>query len=324
MRHDILLSILYKQSMIFRLSSVLRFVAISAAVGCSGSTTTYVSDSPPGSTVDGTTPGEDGGTSEGGKGQGGGSDGGDPKPEPIVPTSGCGATKGPTGAQTMTAKVAGGDRAYQLVVPEGYDGKRPLSLTFVFHGLGGNAAQIRSYLNMESFAAGNSLFVYPEGVPQSAAGGRTAWDVSDLAFFDVMVADISKSYCVDSKRIFAAGHSYGGFMTNAVGCGRGEVVRAIAPVSGGLSPTACKTPVAAWIAHGDKDRTVPQTQGIAARDQWLKLNQCSTSTTPVPPDQCVSYDGCSAGHPVVWCSFSGAHFPPSFTSQGIWDFFASM
>lgn len=244
---------------------------------------------------------------------------------PSVASRGCGQPgTGSTSLLAKTLKVDGVDRRYQMFVPTGYDVNRPLPLVFVFHGRGGDGNQIRAYLSMEKESSGQALFVYPDGLPQSSQGGATGWSQDDVKLFDAVLADVADSRCVDTKRIFAAGHSFGAYMSNLVGCERGDVVRAIAPVSGGVIPGTCKGPVAAWIAHGDKDPTVPQSEGIATRERWTKLNGCGSTTKPTSPDTCVAYDDCSAGHPVTWCSFSGGHYPlPAYTRQAIWDFFKS-
>jgi len=240
-------------------------------------------------------------------------------------STGCGVAGAIAGLQTKTTKVGSTERTYQLVVPTAYDPSKALPLVFVFHGLGGDANQIRYYLDMEDEAAGQALFVYPEGVAQPSQGGRTAWALEDVNFFDAMLNDVSASLCVDRKRVFAAGHSFGAYMSNLVGCERGDVVRGIAPVSGGIVAGACKGPVAVWLAHGDKDATVKQSEGITARDRWLKVNDCKTTSKAASPGACVSYDGCSPGHPVTWCSFPGGHFPlPAYTEQAIWDFFKAL
>ena len=74
-----------------------------------------------------------------------------------------------------------------------------------------------------------------DGLPP-ADNPSKAWDLTatgmDMPFFDAMLAQMSADYCVDPARIFVAGQSYGGLMTNAVGCLRGDVVRAIAVVAG--------------------------------------------------------------------------------------------
>lgn len=241
---------------------------------------------------------------------------------PAAGTSGCGqpATPGLHGVDTM---VSGRLRHYQVMVPASYDARRPTRVVFMFHGLGGDGDQIRSYLAPEAAAQGQALFVYPDGRVIPSAG-RTAWEEADLLFFDAMLAEISAAYCVDASRVFAAGHSYGAYMTNEVGCQRAGVVRAIAAVSGGTLGTRCVGPTAAWLAHGTNDGTVPQSEGARARDHWRTTNGCASTTTPVAPEGCVSYEGCADGAPVTWCSFTGGHFPlPAYTLGAIWAFFSA-
>lgn len=280
---------------------------------CSGSSASSTPDAPggPSASVDGTQP-TDGGVA--------GVDA-----SSAVGTAGCGKATGATGIQEKRLTVAGQSRRHQLFVPAGYDPESPTRLVFVFHGLGGDGDQIRSYLNLEPKAGGRALFVYPDGLEQPEQGGRSAWSLADIAFFDAMVADVSASHCVDRARIFAAGHSFGAYMSNLVGCERGDVVRAIAPISGGIVPATCKGPVAAWVAHGKSDLVVADSEGIAARDHWIGANGCAKTSKPASPASCVTYDGCKAGRPVTWCSWSGGHYPlPSYTTQAIWDFFAPL
>jgi poly(3-hydroxybutyrate) depolymerase len=229
----------------------------------------------------------------------------------------------PTGLLVRSVMASNVARRYQLLVPAAHTGTAPMRLIFVFHGLGGDGDQIRSYFGFEAEAAGQALFVYPDGLVRLQ--GRTGWGVEDLPFFDAMVDDIAASYCVDRERIFATGHSFGAYMSNQVACERGNMVRAIAVASGGLLGGTCAGPVAAWLEHGTTDATVPQRQALAARDHWLTTNGCSTTATPVAPSPCVTYDGCSVGHPVTWCSFQGGHYPlPAFGKQAIWDFLRAL
>lgn len=245
-----------------------------------------------------------------------------PRPSSDGGTLGCGQSGAATGVQSFDTTIGGVSRHYQVVVPTTYDANRPTRLVFVFHGFGGNGNQIRSYLNLESQAAGQALFVYPDGVFIATYGG-IAWANSDLAFFDAMVSEISQRYCIDSERIFAMGHSFGAYMTDLVGCERGNVVRAVAQISGGTQGGTCRGAVPAWLSHGTRDTVVPQSAGQQARDHWLTVNGCSSTSTPTAIPDCVTYDGCSA--PVVWCSFAGGHYPPfpSYTNQAIWDFFST-
>lgn len=299
-----------------RSSPVFGFFLVLAA--CSGEPAATTSPTEPAASSGGTAPPPKGTSQANPPATSGG------PPPSSTPAPGCGKSASP-GFARANVMVDGKSRSYQLLVPAGYDGSKPLPLVFVFHGLGGDGDEIRSYFSFEKESAGKALFVYPDGVAQSSVGGATGWSESDLAFFDALLATIRGSHCVDDKRVFAAGHSFGAYMSNLVGCSRGDVVRAIAPVSGGMIAGTCKGPVAVWLAHGDKDMTVEQSEGVGARDRWRTLNGCGASTKPITPSPCVTYDGCSAGHPVTWCSFSGGHYPlPGFTKQAIWDFFASL
>jgi poly(3-hydroxybutyrate) depolymerase len=300
-------------------------LACSIASGACGSGSGDGGDDAPNDSADGGPA-----TADGGAGGDGDLDGGGPADAPSPPVDGggggdgsarCGQPAGATGLVTKMIDVGGVSRRYRVFVPTTYDPAVATRLVFVFHGLGGDGNLIRSYFGFEANAAGQALFVYPDGLP--IAGGQTGWAASDLPFFDAMVTELSATYCVDAQRIFATGHSFGGYMSNLVGCSRGAVVRAIAPVSGGLLGGTCDRPVAAWLAHGTNDTTVNVSQGSAARDRWRTANGCAAGSQPVEPSPCVTYDGCGAGYPVVWCAFAGGHFPlPAFIKPAIWSFFA--
>jgi polyhydroxybutyrate depolymerase len=245
--------------------------------------------------------------------------------------SGCGVPGAATGVQNLQISVAGQTRDYVLFVPTTYNSSTVMPLIFAWHGLGGSGTLARQYFRIEQAASNQAIFVYPTGLPNSS--GQAAWTLTetgvDIQFFDALRADIASKYCIDLNRVYAAGHSYGAMMTNALGCYRGNVLRAIAPVAG-MPPfgnPTCKGAVAAWIAHGDNDPTVDfTTGGIASRDLWIRLDTCDASATPVAvdPSPCVAYQGCSSGHPVHWCVHQDQHNWPTFAGAGIWAFFNAL
>lgn len=81
-------------------------------------------------------------------------------------------------------------------------------------------------------------------------------------------------------------------------------------------------PIAMWSAHGTRDSVVGVANGRSARDEFLRRNGCSNTSTPTSPSVCVSYQGCAADAPVVWCEWDGDHIPPSYSPGAIWDFFS--
>ena len=133
----------------------------------------------------------------------------------------------------------------------------------------------------------------------------------DIAFVKAMLDWLRSKYCIDEQRIFSTGMSYGGIMSNTIGCQLGGVFRAIAPMSGSgplsFGGNQCMGQVAVWQSHGDMDDVVSTASGEMSRDHWVMNNHCTMETKPVDPDPCVAYQGCDDGFPVTWCEFPGGH-----------------
>jgi polyhydroxybutyrate depolymerase len=246
--------------------------------------------------------------------------------EPATPSSGCGAAATVAGGQN-TITVDDVERTFLVDLPASYDAARPYPLVFAFHGATTSAAFFRNarYGNLLSAMAAEAIVVHAD-----ALGDPTAWNNErDLPFFDAMLAWLEAGLCVNTERVFATGHSSGGFFTNTLGCQRGDVLRAIAPVAGGgpfvFGGAACVGEVAVWLAHGENDETVPFTTGEQSRDRWLDQNGCDAgSSTPASPSECIDYTGCDAGLPVRWCVHQDGHAWPDFAPQGMWQFFESL
>lgn len=243
---------------------------------------------------------------------------------------GCGGRLAP-GVTTEMVEVTGTARSFLFVVPDGYDPAIPTPVVFAWHGRGGTPELARAYFKVEEAAAGAAIFVYPQGLPQPDFDNDAGWDLDtngeDVAFFDAMLAFVSARACVDEARIFSTGHSFGAYMSNTLACARAGTVRAVGAVAGGGPFFGCTGPVAAWIAHGMSDTTVPFSQGEGSRDFWKNENGCADTTTPLPdPDVCVEYDGCMRGFPVVFCPHDepalGGHGWPAWAGPAIWTFFA--
>ncbi len=224
--------------------------------------------------------------------------------------------------------IDGQSRRFTVVVPTGVRAGVTLPLVFAWHGLGGSGALARRYFGVEAAATG-AVIVYPDALPLPAFANRTGWDLRpegpDMRFFDAMLAEVTASACIDLDRVFSTGHSFGGYMTNTLGCLRGNVLRAIAPVAGGLPGGTCLAkPLAAWIAHGTNDGTVPFAQGEAARANWAQASGCTTTTQPTDPAGCVTYQGCRPEAPLTWCIHTQDHAWPPYAGPAIWQFFSRL
>lgn len=242
-------------------------------------------------------------------------------------SAGCGNAS-PPAAGTKMLDVDGMQREFIVEIPDVYDANKPYQLIFAWHGLGGTGARIASggFYGLRQRAMGSAIFVAAQGLDTSnQVGSGPGWDNMggrDVAFTRAMLEYLRTSYCIDNARIFSTGMSYGGIMSNTVGCALGDDFRAIAPMSGSGPRGGCTGQVAAWISHGNQDTVVAYASGERSRDYWVMSNMCQTTSQPVGTNGCVAYDGCADGHPVIWCEFTGGHTVPPFASADIWAFFS--
>ncbi|MEJ7596804.1 MAG: hypothetical protein WKG01_02740 [Kofleriaceae bacterium] len=247
-------------------------------------------------------------------------------------SQGCGGPAGPTGAGTGTIMAGGLERTYVRFVPASYDPAKPYPLIFAWHGRTGNGTGARQYFHLEDATADQAIIVYPDGLPVTDDPGDTGWvltpDGRDIALFDALQAELTSTYCVG--RTYSMGHSFGGYMTNVVGCYRGgsgpNAVRAIGPMAGGGPNGSCPGgPVSAVVIHGIEDMVVLFEQGEGSRDAWLAKAGCDATSQPITPAPCVAYDGCDGGNLVRFCAHSelagNGHAWPSFASPAIWALF---
>jgi predicted esterase len=256
-------------------------------------------------------------------------------------SSGCGATPpalGPSNPQTLNVTDSKGTvtaRQFYVSIPSDYDATKPYRTIFAWHYAGGSAATLAGtgysggYYGVQPklpeaiYVAGQGL----ESTPGDAT--TTGWpntNGGDIAFLNAMLTWLESNLCVDTTRIMSTGMSYGGIMSDTIGCQMPDVFRAVAVMSGSLFSTGrgstCKShDIAAWITHGTADTTVDISGDETARDQFLADNHCGTTSTAVDPSPCMSYDGCDSGYPVVWCPVDGeGHTIPSFAAGAIATF----
>jgi polyhydroxybutyrate depolymerase len=288
----------------------------------------------------GSQPGGKGGASTGGAaGKAGSSSGGSGG---AMASTGCGAAAAPKSGR-LSIDVGGTMREYILAVPDNYDASKPYRLIFGWHPLGGSAQQVAGngnsgYYGLQSQAKGSAIFVAPEGLPFN--GNSLGWGNSngqDIAFLEAMLARFRAELCIDENRIFSTGFSFGGMFSFAAGCSPGGMMRAIAPQAGNIQVSRCEDgdrPVAVMGFHGVDDTVVDIDGGRDGRDVFVERNGCGQATMPVTPSwcdglsasnqpcECLSYQDCDPGYPVIWCEFKAGHTPAPNSGATIWNFFA--
>ena len=231
-----------------------------------------------------------------------------------------------TGERTIMSN--GVARVYYLKLPQNYNALSPYPLVFAFHGASGDYTSFtgeNSYYDLQRVVGDEAILVYPNALANAA--GLTQWDNEiDPIFFDDLLKELETHLCFDKSRVFAVGHSAGAGFVHTLGCKRGIVLRAIAPVAGSLlDHEDCIGQVAVIQTHGTDDTVVPLGMIRPSRDYWIAINSCTKSETHDGVDpSCVAYDDCDPQFPVQYCEHGGGHEWPDFASNAIWTFFKSL
>jgi poly(3-hydroxybutyrate) depolymerase len=232
----------------------------------------------------------------------------------VVPSQGCGKTRTLQNG-TITINYKGVSRKYILRAPDSYVNSTPYRLVFAYAWLGAPASQVASsnYFTFATLDSKNTIFVAPD-----AANGAGTWSKDDVAFTDTILSQLEDNFCIDKRRIFATGFSFGGAMSIAIACTRAEVFRAVAFFSGADltgSCTATLKPIAYWAsqASGDASGTPTPTSGRTIQAKFAEVNGCTadpnaiTFPTANQPHTCTIYKNCSAAYPTIYCVFNGQH-----------------
>jgi len=188
--------------------------------------------------------------------------------------------------EKVEIQVAGATRVFYVDGPRSETG--PLPLVFVFHGHGGTALSMQRKMQLGKLWP-NAIIVYMQGLPTPGRtdpdGRRNGWQKNkgeqqdrDLAFFDAALARLKTDHRVDSKRIYACGHSNGGRMTYLLYAERGATFAAIAPSgSPGLGLISKFVPKPVFHIAGEKDPIVPIEGQLATIQALRGVLQCGAA-----------------------------------------------
>jgi poly(3-hydroxybutyrate) depolymerase len=170
--------------------------------------------------------------------------------DPGAACPGAFASGAPTAGQNTGFDAAGQTRSFWWIPATTGDGPRPLLVGF--NGTGETGQSFSERADLADFAARGFHVVAPD-----SAGNGTVWPVwdamrspgsegdpnLDLAYFDALVACLGAHFEIDANRLYAAGHSAGGIMTNYVVRRRSEVLAGGIVASGVFSLTGPSEPM---------------------------------------------------------------------------------
>lgn len=216
------------------------------------------------------------------------------------------------GLTNDVAVQAGGQaRSYDLYVPPGMDGARPLVI--LLHGRGGDAdamlganGKAAPYKPWLAIAKREGLILaIPDGT--LAPDGHRGWNdcrsdavnnprVDDVTFTKAMIEDIARRHAIDRRRVYVTGTSNGGHMSLRLAAEMTEVLAAAAPVAAAMPRhTHCNSPsrpLSIAFMNGTADPLTPYQGGrvgrrgdkrgsvISTRDSvqwWLRHNGISSA-----------------------------------------------
>lgn len=237
--------------------------------------------------------------------------------------------------------VDGIERIYLVHLPPSYSAKTSTALVIVLHGAGGDAEGWAGYSGFVPLSDSNGFIaVFPEGTgiikvwnAGHCCGSAQRTQVDDVGFIKAMLADLSLTYNVDSRRIFVSGMSNGGMMAYRVAAELSDQIAAIGVAAGTIGGKARPldpkivipeptTPVAVIAFHGKLDQNVTYAGGTVVDTAakrvdlsvaesiafWVKADGCTAPPTQTssPSGSIIvdTYGGCKANTTVVLYSIA--------------------
>ncbi len=215
----------------------------------------------------------------------------------------------------------GGIRGFFLSLPKDYDPDVPHRLVLGYPGTNWVGEQIQPYLDLEKYASEPTIFAYPDPLWRDFDGwgnyggwllgphAAPADGMEDLVYTEAILDELEASYCIDTERIFATGHSWGGDMAAVVACFLGDRVRAAIPIAANepywfrpdQGDLSCAGNTAVWTFFGIADdhftwQDYPGQFGEEQDNFWAEEHGCNDKTTDLnlSVGSCIEHKGCTA------------------------------
>ena len=94
---------------------------------------------------------------------------------------------------------------------------------------------------------------------------------------------MNSKYGIDKNRVYVSGFSMGGMMSYVVANKMSDQIAAIAPVSGGGSPSTAKRAMPIMHTHGTTDDVVNYNSTVNTLKSWVPFNKCSSESEKIKP-----------------------------------------
>lgn len=232
--------------------------------------------------------------------------------------------------QVVHLDVGGVDREALVYPASKPSGKEGAALVFGFHGHGGNMRNAARSFDMQNQWP-EAVLVYMQGLPTPGGivdpeGKKNGWQLApaqqggrDLAFFDAMLAKVRKDFRIDSRRIYAMGHSNGGRFTYVLWSSRPDVFAAFGPSGSPATGLLFRMP-AKPVFHiaGEEDPLVSYRSQKATIDALIQKNECGKGRSA--GDYLTYYAG-KNGNDVATYITPGGHEYPRAANAKMVEFF---
>lgn len=258
-----------------------------------------------------------------------------------------------TTAPVETGSMALGttERPAQLVAPDEVDGAAPLLL--LLHGFGASAEAQDAYLGVTAQAASRGLYVILADGTQATVETRRFWDatpaccnftgtpVDDVGYLGDLVEEAMAERPIDPDRIYAFGHSNGGFMSYRLACERADLFAGVAVLAGAdaIDADTCQPgqPVSVLHLHGDADGVIaydggqtiaPYPGAVETTSRWAERDGCDLEPIEagaidlddgIPGDEATvtRYEGCDDGTDVQLDTIVGGGHIPGLRQEAV-------
>ena len=243
----------------------------------------------------------------------------------------CSGKTAKAGKQNMSVTVDGKERTFIMYIPDSYKGDKPVPLFVDYHPvMGSGEGQYNGTTYRTLTAEEGVISLYPDGTKSADSRkmgpgwnvGPCCSDDDDVKFSREMVAAVEEIACIDKKRVYAAGFSMGGGMSNHVACFMSDIYAAVAPAAMDLNTTnsaQCNPtrPISIIMFRGTADNVCKYQGGDSGYGDglnflgaeknfkfWAEKNGC-TGVPSQNSDGCDEYSTCRDGTKVVLCTKQG-------------------